>query len=126
MRAATGPDDDDQQHSGGRHREQKLSCKLYTWKTGLGYRPTVWSIIYYMCSGLARNFAKIHRREISSDRVTRERRKKILTTAVNRSADDDDSGRSKLVGRACLINGVQCNLCKQRTENKKYRHGAYL
>jgi len=45
-------------HSGGRHREQKLSCKLYTWKTGLGYRPTVWSIIHYTGSGLARNSPK--------------------------------------------------------------------
>lgn len=69
--------------------------------------------------GPCAKFAKIHHREISSDRVTRdERRQKILTT-VNRSPDDDDSGRSKLVGRACLICGVQCNLCEQRTENIK-------
>jgi len=103
VRAATGPDDGvvQQQHSGRRHLEQKLSCKLYTWKTGLGYRPTVWSIIYYMGSGLARNLPKYITGKYRLIGLP-ERRKKILK-AVNRSADDDDSGRSKLVGRACLI-----------------------
>jgi len=42
-------------------REQKLSWKLYTRKTGFGYRPTaVWSVvlIYYTSLGLARNSPK--------------------------------------------------------------------
>lgn len=53
--------------------EQKLSRKLHTRKTGFGHQQ--YGFIYIIHKPRAK-FAKIYHREISSDRVTRERRKK--------------------------------------------------
>jgi len=113
VRAPTGPDDGVvRHHSGRRHRNRRTKAfvKLYTWKTGFGYQQYgasyyILYIIYYM--SLVQNLPKSITGKFRPIGLLERDGKKILT--VNRSLDDDVSGRSKQVGRQCLIRGV-CNL----------------
>jgi len=89
---------------------------------GQQYGTSYYYILLTWILGLARNSPKSitgKYRPIGLPESERETDKKSLTT-VNRSPDDDDSGRSKQVGRACLIRVVR-SVIFASYKNRKYK-----